>query len=638
MATTEIHMIASTPEKALGYCMADKVEVLVSEDQINPDAQHEIFEQNGVKYVRYFTINSFQDVRQSEPLAVYFEKQEAFQGKRYKNDGSMTKNGKEPVMWHMHQSFDGWEVTPMVANEIGRKLAAEVFSGFSVTVSTHCNTENIHNHFIVSAWNNDGRKWDDCHRTKRLIREVSDRLCEEYGLNVLEHTRDMKLLKYKDENGVIRYYEPTDRKNRLIQMREDGEITPDDVNSYRNTVPYDEKEHRLMTNRDEVKKDIDTLLPSCRSYDELLMRLRELGYVINDKKKNGDWLSHVSFLAPGHDRATRDNKLGDGEFYLRENLTRYIAENAAKLVREPVSHYHRDEEFAALEVPGAPPIPIPYFEEYEYGKTKLSDIHDDFRTVREQDGSFHTVARTETEKKVLRDVRVKDSQVRGLIDTSQLDRLIAEQNNQRRQKKPYLTKTQEQRLVAEIQESFRCLRYTERHGIYGYQQIIDLYSANKAKYDKAVDDFTKAEVMVGQLRDALLAPQKLAELEAKMDLKRGDVKYILEEFSNDKKVAEQYRGTISKFKIGTPEGLQSLEQKVREFELRLDNNRLYMSGVIMQMSELENCIRTFDRIDSARGAKNVQAMQIFERIVREQETQEEKAQREKQRRGGIDHR
>lgn len=52
-----------------------------------------------------------------------------------------------------------------------------------------------------------------------------------------------------------------------------------------------------------------------------------------------------------------------------------------------------------------------------------------------------------------------------------------------------------------------------------------------------------------------------------------------------------------------------------------------MASIIAQMSELENCIRTFDRIDSERGNRNVKAMREFELIVRPQEEQDDAEQR-----------
>ena len=46
-------------------------------------------------------------------------------------------------------SFVEGEVTPEQAHEIGVKLAEELWGDkFQVVVSTHINTDNIHNHFV----------------------------------------------------------------------------------------------------------------------------------------------------------------------------------------------------------------------------------------------------------------------------------------------------------------------------------------------------------------------------------------------------------------------------------------------------------------------------------------------------------
>jgi len=612
MATTEIHAITVTPYKALRYVISDKVVPYISDDHINKDMPYRILENNGEKLVQYLTLNSFQNCDALNPYSTYRDMQEKWQGVRYKNNGKKAKNGQEPLMWHLHQSFNGMEVTPETANEIGRKLAEEIFKGFSVTVSTHCNTDNIHNHFIISAWDNTGKKWNNCNKNYQNIRRVSDRLCEEYGLHVLGKTKDVKLIRYKDKDGNTRYYEPTDRKNELIRKREAGEVTGDDVRSYRNTPIYEKTQKKTTNNRTEIKADIDAVLPTCRSYEELLERLKELGYSIRAKKKNGDWMAHVSFQSPLQDRATREDKIGDGVFYTRENLTNYIKAHKAELERD-LTHesnhrdYNGDNKWNKT---------VPFIAGYEYGITKLSDINNHYKTIRSDSGKYCTVERTTTEKKLIADIRVKDSEVRGLIDTSHLDKLIAEQRGRRRQKKSYLSGTQEQRLVAQIQNSFRCLQYTQQHHIYGYRQIINLYSANKAKYDAAIDRFTKAEKTIRHLKEVLLTPKKLSDLQDKISGCNNNISYILEEYDEDIKRAAQYREVMGKYKIDTPEGQLALEKKVAEFEMRQNTNRGYMADVVLQMSELENCIRTYDRIDSENGNRNVQAMNEFEVLAK----------------------
>jgi len=607
MATTEIHAITSTPEKALDYILSDKIVLYTSDSDINKDMEYRIFESDGEKYVQYFTLTSYQDCDVLDPYSTYENLQMKWQGVRYKNNGNKAKNGKEPIMWHLHQSFEGFEVTPEMANEIGRKFAEKVFKGFTVTISTHGNTNNIHNHFIISAWGNDGKKWNDCRRTKREIRRVSDDLCEEYGLSVLEHTRDMKLVRYKDKDGKTRYYEPTDRKNKSIRRRDAGEITPDDVNSYRNTLQFEKMQEKKKNNCSEIKADIDAVLPSCRSYEELLERLRDLGYRIRDKRKNGDWLAHVSFQASSHDKSTREDKIGDGVFYLRESLTKYIKDHLLDLKQEQTQESNHGDD--------KPQKTVPYIAEYEYGKTALADIDNDFKTILDNSGKHHTIKRTEAERKVIADIRVKDSEVRGIVDTEQIQRIIREQGERKRQRKTYLSKTQEQRLVSQIQGGFRCLQYTEQHHIYSYKQIIDLYSANKSKYDATIENFNKAEAAISHLKEVLLIPRKLSDLLDKIESRMNDISYILEEYNADTKTVAQYKEVMAKYKIDTMKGRQDLERKVVGFETKQNANRVHMTSITTQMSELENCFRVFVRIDRENGNSNDEAAKEFELIV-----------------------
>ncbi len=90
--------------------------------------------------------------------------------------------------FHAFQSFKEGEVTPKVAHEIGIRLAKEMWGDrFEVVVSTHLNTNNYHNHFVINSVSfNDGKKYYDKRETYAELRHISDCLCEEYGLNVLE--------------------------------------------------------------------------------------------------------------------------------------------------------------------------------------------------------------------------------------------------------------------------------------------------------------------------------------------------------------------------------------------------------------------------------------------------------------------
>lgn len=101
----------------------------------------------------------------------------------------MTKRqfGKEDgiLAFHGYQSFKPGEVTPEIAHEIGMKLAQELWPDHQVIVATHLDKAHIHSHFVVNSVSLYGRKFNACKASYRHMREVSDRLCREYGLSVI---------------------------------------------------------------------------------------------------------------------------------------------------------------------------------------------------------------------------------------------------------------------------------------------------------------------------------------------------------------------------------------------------------------------------------------------------------------------
>lgn len=90
--------------------------------------------------------------------------------------------------FHAFQSFAEGEVTPEQAHLIGLKLAEEMWGDrFEVIVSTHLNTKHYHNHFVINSVSfKDGKRYYDNRTTYARLRELSDSLCQEYGLSVLE--------------------------------------------------------------------------------------------------------------------------------------------------------------------------------------------------------------------------------------------------------------------------------------------------------------------------------------------------------------------------------------------------------------------------------------------------------------------
>ena len=65
------------------------------------------------------------------------------------------------IAYHGYQSFKADELTPEQAHEIGLETARRMWGkDFQVLVTTHLNTDNLHNHFVVNSVSfRDGHKF-----------------------------------------------------------------------------------------------------------------------------------------------------------------------------------------------------------------------------------------------------------------------------------------------------------------------------------------------------------------------------------------------------------------------------------------------------------------------------------------------
>lgn len=90
--------------------------------------------------------------------------------------------------FHGYQSFKEGEVTPDVAHKIGIQLANEMWGDeFQVVVTTHLNTNHVHNHFVVNSVSmKDGHKYNYSNHEMARLRQTNDFICKEYGLSSLE--------------------------------------------------------------------------------------------------------------------------------------------------------------------------------------------------------------------------------------------------------------------------------------------------------------------------------------------------------------------------------------------------------------------------------------------------------------------
>ena len=195
------------------------------------------------------------------------------------------------LAYHGYQSFlegDG-KITAEKAHEIGVKLAKELWGDrFEVVVATHLNTGHYHNHFVVNSVSfSDGYKYVRFDSDYKRMREVSDRLCKEARLNIVEDP------------------------------------------AYRKSKSYDEwkadKEGKV-TVRGTIRKDIDYAIAVSHSERDFAEQMRELGYEFKFFRKDGSYLEHPGLKPPGAKGYFRFRGLGPGYDY--ESIRRRIIEHS----------------------------------------------------------------------------------------------------------------------------------------------------------------------------------------------------------------------------------------------------------------------------------------------------------------------
>lgn len=506
MATTYIHSICSDPGETIAYVMRDRTAPYLRSD-IDPRIRYVVNDRTGE--VTYTTLNATLNCTDVADPANGFRRQIAYFGQRELQLGSRrTKSGKPILAWHLIQSFEG-AVDPRIANGIGCKLAEKIFPGRETVVSTHTNTDNVHNHIVVCTWDWDGRKWNNCHESYQQIRTCSDQLCEQYGLSVLEETREVRLHRWLDSSGKVHYYEPTERKESIREQRARGAVSHDDVDSYRNTLAYQEAYWTHQTNITIVRRAIDEVLPFATSYEHMLDLLRERGYTVKAQKKDGEWRKAVSYTAPETDVGIRDTSLG--EDYLREALTRII-ETQNRERKE-------SEELQAR-------LQLQVFDRYQYGTTEIGAIHEDYRARYAIDGSIRVVTRTAAEKIVIRHVKQLDRQLCNLPDAVEIQRAAGAH------KEVMLRRREE--ILQQIREAFWALRYLEATHMQSSQQMRERVEELRQMWDTSVAQLAKVETLVERL-EAAKGPDEVADDRERLDEIRRRMSNLSRELGNSER-------------------------------------------------------------------------------------------------------
>ena len=114
--------------------------------------------------------------------------------KRQYDDITSRKQISNVIAYQMRQSFKPGEITPELANKIGYELGMSFTKGnHAFIVATHVDKSHIHNHIIFNSTSLDcTKKFRDFIRSGKALAQISDRLCLENGLSIIENPKPSK--------------------------------------------------------------------------------------------------------------------------------------------------------------------------------------------------------------------------------------------------------------------------------------------------------------------------------------------------------------------------------------------------------------------------------------------------------------
>ena len=268
MATTSLWKVETRLDKVIKYA--------TNEDKTNNvEFEQEMYKSlhNTIEYAK----SDFKTEKQYYVTGVNCTPQNALQ------EMILTKKhfGKEKgiIAFHGFQSFVEGEVTAEQAHQIGIKLAEELWGDkYEVIVSTHLNTTHYHNHFVLNSVSFvDGKKYRNTVENYAMMRALSDDLCKEYGLSVLEEKKCGKF----------------------------------DYSKYRNS--YIQKSDYYTT----TKEDIDFAIKHAYSYKNFETILKKMGYTITIRANK------ISLLKPPYKRNIRIERSFGIEYSIK-NITERI--------------------------------------------------------------------------------------------------------------------------------------------------------------------------------------------------------------------------------------------------------------------------------------------------------------------------
>ncbi len=171
IATTRLISMHQNKGKSIVACLADRTDYAKNPDKTN-DGE---------------LLSSYE----CDPKTVQAE---FMLSKRQYDDITGRKQASNVIAYQIRQAFKPGEITPELANKIGYELGMSFTKGnHAFIVATHIDKAHIHNHIIFNSTTLDcTKKFRDFLGSGRAIAKISDRICLENNLSIIENSKRSK--------------------------------------------------------------------------------------------------------------------------------------------------------------------------------------------------------------------------------------------------------------------------------------------------------------------------------------------------------------------------------------------------------------------------------------------------------------